>query len=123
MTCYHHQDAQAVAHCSFCSKHLCKDCLKTQSNRIVCEDLNCSKEVDVYDQIVKCSARIYNLTGEKKRVIPWVGLAFVLFGLAFSFYNYYIAYTPDFLLTTFSIMILVMGGLMIRQTRKLGMDL
>ena len=123
MTCYHHQDAQAVAHCSFCSKHLCKDCSKTQSNRIVCEDPNCSKEVDVYDQISKRSAKIYNLTGEKKRVIPWMGLAFILFGIAFSSYNYYIAYAPDFLITTLSIMMFVMGSLMIRRARKWGMDL
>lgn len=123
MTCYHHQDAQAVAHCSFCSKHLCKECSKTQSNRTVCEDPNCSKMIDVIEQINKRAATIYNINGDKKRIVPWTGLAFVLFGIVFSLYNYFIAYAPDFLITTLSIMMLVIGLLLIRRALKWGMDL
>ncbi len=90
---------------------------------MVCEGPNCSKEIDVIDQINKRAATIYNINGDKKRIVPWTGLAFVLFGIVFSVYNYFIAYASDFLITTLSIMMLVIGFLLIRRALKWGMDL
>jgi len=123
MSCYHHQEASAVAHCSFCSKHLCKACSKIQSNRTVCQDPKCAEAIDLFDQLSRCSAKIYNINGDKKRVIPWLGLSFLSFGALFAFYNYFIDYEPSFLMTVLSIMMFVIGGLMIRRARKWGMDI
>lgn len=123
MTCYHHQDAQAVAHCSFCSKHLCKDCSKTQSNKTVCEDLNCSKELDVIDQINKRAAKIYNINGENKRITPWTGLVFILFGIILAFYSYFSTGWVDVPVTILCALLIIIGVLMIIRARKWGMDL
>ncbi|MDP4840101.1 MAG: hypothetical protein NWR43_00720 [Alphaproteobacteria bacterium] len=123
MSCYHHQEAAAVAHCSFCSKHLCKDCVKIQSDRTVCEDPKCAEGIDILEQITKRSAKIYNINGEKKRVVPWTGLVFILFGIILAFYSYFSTGWIDVFVTILCALLIIIGILMIIRARKWGMNL
>jgi len=73
--------------------------------------------------ITKRSAKIYNINGEKKRVVPWTGLVFILFGIILAFYSYFSTGWVDVPVTILCALLIIIGVLMIIRARKWGMDL
>lgn len=123
MKCFNHQNQEAIGICKACQKAICPSCAIDTGRGLACSDA-CLEEVNVINEIVDKSKRIYGI-GSKPKLLPTGILLYFFFGLMFSgfaLYRFVERARLDYFTLAMGLGFLVFGIIAYYKNRKLNLN-